>query len=473
MKTVALSGGLPTTLCELTGANGSGGTWSRDNVILYGAINRGPIRRVAASGGDCAVVTTLDTNSRETSHIYPFFLPDGRHFLYLATTQSNGVPSAGGIFVASLDSSEHTLIVREGVNPKYANGHLVYTRDRTLFAQPFDAKRLVLSGDPVPLSDDLQLGGQNGFSLGAFSVADTGTLAYLAGAAAPFELRWFDRAGRRLGSLGEPGNYADVALAPDGARATVTVTDSARFRNDVWIYDIARGLRRRFTDESASGTSAIWSFDGSRVMFRSARRGLGDLYQRASMGNVGEELWLGDATDKFPVSWSPQGQVLYQVVGRDTGSDLWMVPLQGDRTPVSFRHTGFNETDGTFSPDGRWVAYVSDESGRLEIYVAPSDGTGEPMLVSPGSGPRWRRDGSELFFWAGNRLTAANLSVKGTTLEVGVLAPLFEQRHRENRGASYDVSADGQRFLVNTPAEEPTPIMLLINWPALLTKAKP
>ena len=441
-------------------------------MILYGAINRGPIRRVAASGGDCAVVTTLDTSNRETSHLYPFFLPDGRHFLYLAATQSNGVPSAGGIFVASLDSPEQTLLVRDGVNPKYANGHLIYQRDRALFVQAFDPKRLVLSGNPVPLVNELQLGGQQGFSVGAVSASDTGTLAYLAGAKAPSELRWFDRAGSRLGSLGEPGDYADVALAPDGAHATVTDTDSARFTRDVWIYDVARGLRRHFTDGSATGTSAIWSPDGSRVMFRSARKYLGDLYERASTGSVGEQLWFGDATDKSPVSWSPQGEVLYQVVGLDTGSDLWIVPLQGDRTPTPFRHTRFNETQGTFSPDGRWVAYVSDESGRLEIYVTPSDGTGEPMLVSPGSGPRWRRDGRELFFWVGNRLTAATMNVKGTTLEVGVLAPLFEQRHRENQGASYDVSADGQRFLVNTPAEEATPIMLLINWPALLTKAK-
>ncbi len=470
LKTVALSGGSPATLCELPGANASGGTWNRDNVILYGTILHGPIRRVAASGGECTEVTTLNAETRETSHFYPFFLPDGRHFLYVATTQSSSGLSARGTFVTSLDSSARTLLARDGVNLKYANGHLVYLRDSTLFAQPFDVRRLTITGEAVPLASDLQLGGLVGFSVGAVSVSETGTLAYLAGAATPAELLWLDRSGKRLGRLGEPGDYGDVALSPDGARASVNVTDPVRFKRDVWIYDIASNLRRRLTDDPAPSTSATWSPDGSRLMFRSARKGLGDLYEKLSAGAAGEELWFADAADKSPLSWSSDARILYQAVGQETGNDLWMVSTQGDRKPVPFRRTRFSETQGQFSPDGRWVAYVSDESGRQEVFAALSDGTGGPVPVSPGSEPRWRRDGRELFFWVGNRLTSAAVNPRGATFVVDAITPLFEHQRWEGGGMSYAVSADGQRFLVNTVVEESTPITLLINWPALLKK---
>jgi hypothetical protein len=194
------------------------------------------------------------------------------------------------------------------------------------------------------------------------------------------------------------------------------------------------------------------------------------LYEKQATGDGAEEVWYADATDKTPLSWSLQGRILYQAVGEGTGSDLWMVSTQGDRKPVPFRRTRFNETLGQFSPDGRWVAYISDESGRLEVYVASSDGTGDKMLVSPGTAPRWRRDGTELFFWVGNRLTAAIVNSRGPTFAVTGITPLFEQQHRENQGTSYDVMADGQRFLVNATVDESTPITLLINWPALLNK---
>jgi Tol biopolymer transport system component len=250
----------------------------------------------------------------------------------------------------------------------------------------------------------------------------------------------------------------------------VSVTDPVQIARHIWIYDVARGLGHRFTDDPAQDRSAVWSPDGSQLMFRSARKGLGDLYEKPSTGATGEERWFADAADKSPLSWSLDGRILYQVVGQDTGSDLWTVSTHGDRTPVPFRRTRFNETQGQFSPDGRWVAYVSDESGRQEIYVTPADGSGGPTLVSPGSGPRWRGDSNELFFWLANRLTAAVMDPRGRTFVVGAIMPLFEHQHREDLGASYDVSADGQRLLINTPIEESTSITLLINWPALLNK---
>jgi len=259
-----------------------------------------------------------------------------------------------------------------------------------------------------------------------------------------------------------------VALAPNGAHASVSITDLVEIARHIWIYDVARGLGHRFTDEP--GRSAVWAPDGSRLMFRSAREGLGDLYEKLSTGAAGEQRWYADAADKSPLSWSKDGRILYQVVGQDTGSDLWTVSTQGDHTPSPFRRTRFNETQGQFSPDGRWVAYVSDESGRQEIYVTSADSSGGPTLVSPGSGPRWRENGAELFFWVGNRLTAAVVNPRERAFRVGAIVPLFEHKHREDQGASYDVSADGQRFLVNTPLEESTTITLLINWPALLNK---
>lgn len=280
------------------------------------------------------------------------------------------------MYVGTLDSSERKLLVKDGVNPKYADGYFIYQRDRALVVQRFDLRRLQLAGDAVPLANDVQVGGQGGFPIGAVSVSETGAIAYQAGAeVAPSRLAWFDRAGKQIGLVGDPGDYAGVALAPDGARAAISVVDSARRTRDIGIYDVARGLRRRFTFDPAGEESPIWSPDGGRVVFVSDRKGPGDLYEKPSTGGTDEELLFADSVYKTPLSWSPNGQrILYATIGKETGSDLWVLPLTGDKKPLPFRQTRFNETSGRFSPDGPWITYVSDESGRQEVYVASFGG---------------------------------------------------------------------------------------------------
>jgi Tol biopolymer transport system component len=480
---IDVAGGTPIELCELTSTNSTGGTWNRDGVILFGTFFGSQeslgIQRVSAAGGTSSPVTRIDASNGESLHYAPYFLPDGHHFLYLALAAKGG---PGGQYVGSLDSNERTLLTPAGSNAKYANGHLFFMRDTTLLAQPFDPARLVLRGDAVPVAEQVLVGGGAGVA-GAFTVSENGRLAYQTGLSVPSELRWFDRDGKPLGVLGEPGLEGFLALSPDGSRAAVGAVDLKNWdQADLWVYDVARGTRTRFTSDPASFEYApVWSPDGQRIVFGSSRQGNGDLYVKSALGTGAEELVLASEQAAFPISWSPDGRFLSFMrtpepaifAGIPRTADVWVMPLFGDRTPVPFRPTRFAEGHGRFSPDGRWMAYMSAESGRAEVYVAPFPGPGATVPVSTAGGtqPRWRHDGSEIFYVAGNRLMAAPVSGQGATFEVGAARPLFEVRPRSGFGYFYDVSPDGQRFLVNTMIENTSaPITLVVNWPALLKK---
>ena len=475
LKTIDAAGAPPLTLTDTTGQPGA--TWNRDNVILFSSTGS-VIRRVSASGGSVSPATTLDASNGETQHWSPFFLPDGRHFLYLAVGSKGGGPNEpNGIYVAALDSTERKLLVPGGSNIKYAQGHLVFLRDQTLLAQPFDVERLELTGDPAPIAEQVATGGLSG-RLGAFTVSEDGVLAYQSGFATDVsQLVWFDRTGKQLSVLGERAeDYGDLELSPDGRRATVSLFDSAVKNRDIWIFDVARGIRTRFTFDQAEENQAIWSPDGSDVIFNSNRAGNSDVYRKASNGAGSEEVIQADSISLFPLSWSRDGRfVLYSRLNSGLTNDLWVRPLDGDRKPFPFLQTPFNEYPAAFSPDGRWIAYASNESGRSEVYVMPFPGPGGKWQVSTagGSYPRWRRDGAELFYLAAdNRLMAATVNGQGSGFEVGAVRPLFATRARTARRYMYDVSADGQRFLINTLVEEAAlePITLVVNWTAGLRR---
>jgi serine/threonine protein kinase len=471
LKKIEAAGGPPLTLCDAP--NGRGGTWNRDGVILFTPNTTAPLYRVSASGGVATTVTKLDEGGRgrqEQSHRWPAFLPDGNHFLYLGH----------GIHLASLDSPEDKLLLQGVSNTVYAQGHLFFVRDGTLMAQSFDTKRLEMAGDAIPIAEQVQMGGGGG--KGAFSVSEQGILAYqTADASSGSQLTWFDRSGKQTGVLGDLANYASLQLSPDGKRVAVQISGR---HPDIWLYDIARGIRMRFTVDPSAATEAVWSPDGNRLVFNSSRKDRLDLYQKAADGTGSDELLVESDVDKYPTSWSRDGQfVLYNTTFDvpKTKTDLWVLPLSGDRKPFPFLQTEFNETRGQFSPDGRWVVYTSDESGKDEVYVAPFPGPGGKRQISTAGGtfPRWRRDGKEIFYLSpDNKLMAAEVNGQGTTLQVGAARVLFDARPGAltltplTFGYQYDVTADGQRFLVNTLVEQKasSPITVVINWTAGLKK---
>jgi Tol biopolymer transport system component len=487
LKKIEVAGGPAITLCDAPDARG--GTWSRDGVIVFAPTNTSGLHRVSASGGVPAAVTTLGEG--ETGHFQPSFLPDGRHFLYRASTGTAGVGQQ--IYLASLDSSDRKLLLSaDATNVVYSQGHLLFLRETTLMAQPFDARRLEMTGEPFPIAEDIQTLGTNP-PYGVFSASENGVLAYRTGSgAASSQLVWFDRTGKQLSVLGDPAAYGDIELSPDGKQVSVSLPDQTGRARDIWFFDVARGLKTRFTFDPADELALVWSPDGSRVVFNSRRKGNLDLYQKAADGSGTEEVLLEGGRQKYPLSWSADGRfILHAENGGPTGNDLFVLPLSGDpstnslrgsgqagqgRKSVPFLQTRFNEVPGRFSPDGRWVAYQSNESGRTEVYVAPFPGPGGKRQVSTAGGINalWRSDGTEIFYFApDNMLMAAAVNGRGASFEVGAVKPLFQTRRTGTEVRSpYDVTADGQRFLINTLREEATsaPITAVVNWTVGLKK---
>jgi eukaryotic-like serine/threonine-protein kinase len=467
LKKIEVSGGPPITLCDAP--NGRGGTWNRAGVIVFAPAAYSALQKVSESGGVPTAATELDPG--EIGHVRPFLLPDGRHFLYRTLLPNGSV--AGPIYLASLDSAERKLLLMaDSTNVVYSQGHLLFLRETTLMAQPFDVRRLVLTGDPFPIAELIV--SQDAIPYGVFSASENGVLAYQTGAAiASPQLVWFDRTGKQIGVLGDSAGYRDVELSPDGKRASVTILD--RGVEDVWLYDVARGLWIRLTFGQADHRVSTWSSEGSRLVFDSNRKGHYDLYQKASSGASAEEMVLEDNLNKIPLSWSPDDRFfLYASQGTSTGNDLFVLPLTGDRKPFPFLQTEFFEGFGQFSPDGRWVAYQSDESGKYEIYVAPFPEPGEKRQISTSGGtvPRWRRDGTEIFYLApDNKLMTAAVSGKGSTFEVRTVKPLFQTRATGPYN-EYDVAPDGQRFLINTAPEQTSSgaITVVVNWTAGIKK---
>jgi eukaryotic-like serine/threonine-protein kinase len=469
LKKIEVSGGPPITLCDASG--GGGGTWSRDGVIVFSPAPYSGFDKVSASGGAPAPVTKL--SPRDNAHLRPVFLPDSRHFLY----RSAGPGPGGPIYLASLDSNDRKLLLNvDSTNVLYSQGHLLFLRDTTLMAQRFDTRRLVLTGDAFPIAESIQTqGAVNPYGL--FSASENGVLAYQVGpGAGGFKLVWFDRSGKQIGVLGDSIANADLELSPDGKRLSVNKPAPVGNTLDIWLYDLARGLPTRFTFGEDAGAS-IWSPDGSWVVFGSRQKGHFDLYQKASNGAGTEQPLLSDNLEKTPLSWSLDGRfVLYRTAAASTDFNLFVLPLSGDRKPFPFLNptTKVIVLFGQFSPDGRWVVYSSTESGRSEIYVAPFPGPGGKWQISTagGNAPRWRHDGTEIFYLApDNKLMAAAVNGKGASFEIGAVRPLFQTR-TSGFHYSYAVSADGQRFLMNTSPEEKasTPITVVLNWAMGLKK---
>jgi Tol biopolymer transport system component len=445
---------------------GLGGTWNRDGVIVFVPSALRPLYRIPASGGDPVAITRPDP-PRQWGHYYPQFLPDGRHLLYLV-----GDGSDQGIYLASLDSAETRRLIAVPSLPAYAPpGYLLFMRQGSLFAQRFNPERRELTGDPVRVAD----------SVGGFSVSETGMLAYRpAGGVTRHRLAWFDRSGKEVGTVGatDENRLQNPELSPDGRR--VAVDRVVQGNRDIWLIETARGIPNRFTFDAEPDLYAVWSPDGSRIIFTSGRKSVSGLYRKASSGAGSEELLLESSLQMGPDDWSPDGRfLLYLQNDPKTGYDLWVLPLFGERKPFPFVNTSFIERNGQFSPDGRWVAYESNESGRNEVYVQAFPGPGGKWQVSTGSGiePRWRRDGKELFYIAPDgKLMAASIQTAGQALEAGAPISLFQTRivggGQSGWRQQYAVAPNGQRFLINITVDESTgsPITIVTNWARALKK---
>ncbi len=469
---IDVSGGPPQVICDAP--NGViGGFWTQDGTIVFGE-SAGELMRVSAGGGVPSPLTTLDPSGLNASML-PSLLPDGRHFLYFGggSAQLNS-----GIFLTSLTSkpSEKKLLLYSAVGPAFApssdraSGHLLFLRDGTLMAQRFDLGSLALAGPAVPIAEDVGTSLAHGF----FSVSNNGVLAYRTGTVGGTRLAWFDRMGKEIGQVGQPGDYRSVALSPDGARVAARI--DARNLN-IWLFDLARNTSTRFTSGQVPDNSPVWSRDGSRIAFFSGRATQA-LYVKTVSSDAKPEMLLPPALALTPWGWSPDGRfLLYSVLEAKTGkTHLWVLAMDGDRKPAPLMQTEFGETQAQFSPDGRWISYTSDESGRNEIYVRPFpvSAEGGKIKVSEGGGAfaRWRQDGKELLYIGLDaKMMAVDVSA-AASFKAGVPNPLFQTRMRLEGGLyQWDVSADGKRFLIDTLASERSdPITIVTNWQAGLPK---
>ena len=471
LKKIEFAGGPAQTLTDVQGSGG--GTWNHDGVIVFARSFGDRLYRVPATGGSSSPVTSLDESRKETAHLWPYFLPDGRHFLYLA----RGVQKENtGIYVGALDSNERKLLVNADSSAVYAPpGFLLFLRERTLMAQAFDANKLQVTGEAFPIAEQVGFNAVTGRAF--FSASETGVLSFLSSNAPNTQLAWFDRGGKQLAAIGTPAADTGLRLSPDEKRLAVSRLDLQAGSADIWLIDLARNNPSRFTFDPANEGSPTWSPDGSHIIFASNRGGMANMYQRLSNGTGNDELLLKLSEPSGPHDWSPDGRfILFGVLSPKTGSDLWLLPLFGDQKPAPFIQTEFSETQGRFSPDGRWIAYASNESGPFQVYVQSFPTSGGKWQVSTGGGaqPQWRRDGKELFYLAPDRkLMAAEVNGAGPTFVAGVLKPLFEAHVNSifpgaGNATYYAVTGDGQRFLVNTLVGDstPVPLTIVLNWTA-------
>jgi Tol biopolymer transport system component len=473
LKKVAISGGIPQTLCSA--ADARGGSWNSDGVIVFGA-GGAPLWKVSEVGGAPSPLTTLDRSLDEIGRGYPWFLPDGRHFLY-GSLRSSFVAKVW-LCVGSLDSNESKCLLQADSPAVYAPpGDLLYMHGGTLMAQAFDAQRLVTTGDAVPIAESLQTfsGGSPDARRQSFSVSENGILAYVsAGAPAQTELQWFDRSGKKLGTIGQPAGYCCPSLSPDGTRLAADVVDPQFGTRDIWLFDLNRATASRFTFDPTDEVSPLWSSDGSQILFTSTQTGRREIYQKAASGLGDSQLvFASNDQQKSVDDWSSDARF---VVYDDTGSptNLWILPLFGDRKPSPFVQAAYSAREAFFSPNGRYIAYTSNESGHFEIYVQTfPDRTGRwQVSTSGGTHPRWRRDGKELFFVSGQKLMAVDVNTAAPQFEAGIPKPLFEADFLSGTYSPsiYAPTADGQRFLAVIPVAQQSisPVTVVTNWPAAL-----
>jgi serine/threonine protein kinase len=475
LKKIAANGGPAQSLCDAL--EGRGGSWNREGVILFSSNTGQVIQRVSAAGG----VPPADVTRTKGVGVFrfPVFLPDGRHFLYLGTGIS---VEQNGVYLSSLDGKENRRVLADVSSVVLAPGRLLFVREGSLMVQSFDAASGRALGEQVPIVEGVPTDPNN---YSQVTVSGTGVLVYRRRPNVPIvQMVWHDRAGKLLGVIGAAGGVFEPAISPD-EKSIVFRRQVVASQADLWLRDLTRGADQRFTTNASFNWAPFWSPKGDSIAFASTRgRGIYNLYQKSASGTGQEELLFANDNSKRPSQWSRDGRfVVYAELDPKTKWDIWVLPMEGgERKPVPFLHSEFNELHGQLSPDSHWMAYTSDESGQREVYVRPFPG-GEfqrQISLAGGEQPRWRGDGGELFYVAedGKMMTVAVRAVLGSksSFEPEAPRPLFET-HLIALGYSvvfeYDVTADGKRFLIDTDlgggADVP-PLNVVVNWDAGLKK---
>ena len=475
VKKVDLTDGTVQTVCDtISDIRGFGGTWSRDGTILF--FNGGTgILRIAPAGGEPAVLPGFEPSPDRIDR-WPMFLPDGRHFLFLSTGGNQAKPE---IFVGSIDSVERKRVIPADSHAAYVaspagGGYLIFARDGALMAQAFDTASFAVTGEPFRVSEQIRI---NSNSRAFFSVSEGGTLVYdPSGEGEKRQLTWFDRTGRQLDTIGQPDLSVRARLSPDQRYAAITRRTQDGLSYDLFVVDIARGASSRLNSDDPRTTEAIWSPDGSRVAWSMQKGGVWRLIQKLASGAGPEEVLLESKDAIFPTDWSPDGKfILFSQRDNVRKRHIWVLPLEGDRKPLVYFQTSREDHSAIFSPDGKYVAYVSSESGREEVYVQtfPASAGKWPISTNGGSNPRWRADGRELFYVQTDGKVMSVEIKSGGSFEPGIPKPLFDiSAARTQATTEYAVSPDGQRLLFLSRLTETglSPLAVVVNWTADLKK---
>jgi len=459
-----------------------GGSWSREGVIIFGSNTTG-LWRVPAQGGTAVPLTALDASRQEGEHEQPQFLPDGKHFLYLRASSAAG---ESGMYVGSLDDAPDRQSKRRVLATQFGAtfvpsddgkaGRLLFLHDGTLMAQRFDPNKFELLGEASPIAERVG----SAYETAEFS-ASSNILVYREETPnREYLLTWFDDQGRDIGTVGEPGEFVNPQLSPDGTRVVFSRRSPTGYDSDLWMLDLARGTTMRFTFGPGSNVVPVWSPDGSEIVFASNRDGSFNLYRKPTDGSIAEKLLLRTNQDKAPTSWSRDGQFLLYDSVQPAGNHLWLLPMRGEPKPTSITTTSFSETAAEFSPDGRWIAYSSNETGQYEVYIreftgsADSAATGRRWIVSKdgGAAPRWRADGKELVYSVTGRLMSVPVDVSHS-FQAGTPHPLFQlppDRGTSPYGLTVTQTADLKRFLLPAAVERrgPQSFTVMVSWASML-----
>ena len=452
LKTVEASGGAVLTLADAP--LGRGGSWGPDGTILFAPAASSAIFRIPESGGTAKPVTAADKSS-PISQRWPSFLPDGRHFIYWALTINNGA-----LYMGSLDSAVTTQIAPCPARAQYSNGRLAYIRDGNLLAQGLDLKKPGLVGEPVSIAEQVATDDRGA---AAFSLSADGKLAFIGGGGSASVLGIFDRAGKQITAI-DTGTFVTGYFSPDGKKVAASRNNPGRGM-EIMIYDLARSTKTQFTFAQSRDDDPVWSPDGSKIIFDSSRSGkTTDIYERPADGSQQEQLFYHDETDKYPTSWSADGK--YMAYEDLSGQDIhiWAIPMTGERKPFPVLQEKYATRSPTLSPDGKWVAYYSNEYGKWQVYITSFPKPGGKFMVGDGTNQAWRRDGKELIYVdASNRIVSVEVTSRGDSLELG--QPQVLKQLPLNSGNVFDVSGDGQRFLMAIPPQQnATGLNLVVNW---------